>query len=157
MTIRFRLEPVLEMRRRRTEALEREFAALERQRLERVAAIDALRAELATTRAGLLARLGSGKLDLRAMAQAQAYAERLERRIAAEEMSLADLVARCDAKRRELVGAHQEQKAIEKLKERYQARSAEEARTQEIRQADEIATVRFHLLRRGSLEGGTER
>jgi flagellar export protein FliJ len=157
VTLRFRLAPVLDLRRRRTEALEQEHAALQRQRAARLAAIDAIRAEMAALLAALQARQAGGRLDLRAIAHLHAYHERLVRRLAGEELALAELAGRCEAKRAELVAAHQDQKAIEKLKEREEARLAAAARTQELRAVDEIATVRFNLRRRGLQEGGIER
>ena len=157
MTTRFRLAPVLDLRRRRSEALEQELAALERQRAARLAAVTAIRDEMAALRATLQHRQSEGRLDLQAIAHLLAYHDRLERRLGGEERALAELTSRCEAKRGELVLAHQGQKAIEKLKQREEARAAAAARTEELRVTDEIATVRYNLRRRGSLEGGSER
>lgn len=105
----------------------------------------------------LRARQADGRLDLRAIAHLHAYYARLESQLAGETMALADLDARREAKRAELLVAHQELKTIEKLKEREQRRAAQTARASENRLADEVATVRFNFRQRGSLTGGTER
>lgn len=157
MTRRFRLDPVLDLRRRRVETFEQELAALERQRAERQSSIDRIREAMRDAVATLRARQGDGRLDLRAIAQLHAYYARLESQLAGESMALAELDARCATKRAELIVAHQELKTIEKLKEREQTRAAEAARALENRLTDEVATVRFNVRYRGSLTGGTDR
>ncbi|MCS6803383.1 MAG: flagellar export protein FliJ [Chloroflexota bacterium] len=154
MTTRFRLNAVLDLRRRRVETLEQELAVLERQRAERQAAIAAIHRAMERIQAALREQQASGRLKIREIAQLHGYAGRLESELANEKLLLADLEARCAAKRAELVAAQQERKAIEKLKERAEAQAAHEARTQELRALAEIATVRFNLRRRGSLAGG---
>ncbi|MFN8533039.1 MAG: flagellar export protein FliJ [Dehalococcoidia bacterium] len=150
MTLRFRLDPVLELRRRRSETIESALAEIERRRAVHASAVDEIRCEMNEVRAGLLRRQATGKVDLRAIAQAQAYHELLERRLVRAEAVLAETCRQADATRAELVVAYQDQKAIEKLKQREQERNDAEARTQEIKLGEEIATVRFNLRARGS-------
>jgi flagellar export protein FliJ len=149
--VNFRLEPVLGVRRQRAESVELELADLERQRAAQASTVDRTLEAIAAVGVELRERQRNGRVDLRAVADAQVYAERLERLLADEQARLADLVARVEAKRLELVAAHQDHKAIEKLKEREQLRADTAERAHERRTAEEIATVRFTLRRSGSL------
>jgi flagellar export protein FliJ len=151
VTARFRLQPLLDLRRQRTEALEIQLAALERQRKGQVARVERLRAELADLATFIHAAHRQGTLDLRAVSQARGYYDTLDRQLAREQATLETLTRQAEQLRAALVAAQQDQKALEKLKEREEERAAREAQAQERRTSDEIATVRFNLRRLGSL------
>lgn len=143
MAGKFRLEAVLEIRRKKAEAQELELAEASRRVAAQLSVITALKTDIASTQAMLNSHQHGHRINVTALLAAQQYLETLEHRLAAEKTTLADLQRLELKKRDELVEAHKDQKAIEKLKERASEREIQAARYVEQRTAEEIATIGY--------------
>ena len=136
---RFRLERLLELRREKESAAQRELAEAIRQGREEAARLAALNAEeeglKRTSR-----RLGA--LDLTALRMSEGYLGSLERRARASRERLAELGLREAEKRRALAEAAKGVKALERFRERKLAEWRRASDREEVRVLDEAAAAR---------------
>lgn len=147
----FRLEPVLEQRRRLTEAAQQQLAQRAREYQEAIQTLEALHQE----RAELLRSVGrvqEGALDIGALASAEAFDLRLRLVADVQERAVMDAEIRESEAREHLVERRVSQKALEKLREKHIAAQTQRLRAAEERMIDEIATIRHAL--RGDTSGG---
>lgn len=139
----FRLERVLEYRRRLTEAAEQRLALTVRERQE----LEALLGQIHDEREALSTYLGectgSGPLDLTALAAAEAYDERLRTEANARRRARAEALVREAAARADLLDRRVDQRVLERLKERTLQEQREREETAARQALDEIATLRY--------------
>ncbi|MFO7270420.1 MAG: flagellar export protein FliJ [Sphaerobacter thermophilus] len=139
----FRLERVLEHRRRLTEAAEQQLALTIQKRLKVEAALQQIQGARTAVGSYLEERAASGALDLTALAAAEAYDARLRAEASARRRERAEVLVEESAARAELIDRRIDERVLERLKERTlrEQREREEAAA---RQAlDEIATLRY--------------
>ena len=144
MERRFRLQSVLNYRQDLEEALQLELGR--RQSEEQVARqhLETLRAESDQTLELTGRMLAEGRPDVDAVRQGFVYLEALQGRIDAQLSELAELAAKIEAKRREVVEAMQARKVLEKLKQRHERAYGEWVRQTEQRLVDDMTTVRHN-------------
>jgi flagellar export protein FliJ len=139
---RFRLQPVLEHRRRIEEERQRAVAAQERERLRLEEAIRGHARLLTRTHAGQRLLLTSPATDMQQVRRQAAAAAAVARDARRDAITLAGVLSRLAAARQELMKAVTARKAIERLRERrYEAWAAASARA-EAGALDEIAVMR---------------
>lgn len=137
----FRLQQVLEHR-EQIELVQQGVVTQARLATERAqAALTALHDSDASeaARRGALTR---GAVDMGDAARSQAYRAHLEVAIEAQDEEVIELQGALHDEERALLTRRQERRALEKLRERHEARIAEEARRADTRLMDEIATGR---------------
>lgn len=144
---KFRLEPVLRLRRHREESRKRELAeavAVEMQRKEGVMRLARMRDEQKQT---LRQAQQVGLLDMEAVIQERQYVGLLDREIGLGLGVVAGAERETAARRARMVEAMKERKALEVLQER--SRSAERRREAAVEAAalDEVAAVQFERAR----------
>lgn len=148
----FRLEPVLEQRRRLTEEAQQQLAQRAREYQEAIQTLESLhqeRSELLRT----LDRVQEGAIDVGALASAEAFDLHLRLVADVQERAVMDAEIRENEAREHLVERRVSQKALEKLREKHIAAQTQRLRSAEERMIDEIATIRHAL--RGATTGGT--
>lgn len=141
---RFRLEPVLRVRRRKEDILKGELASLKRACEMEKAVIEGLMEardgsfdELASLTRGEQ----SSELDLVQVALYEAYLLGLGRSIEQETQRLDELNSKAELKLEEVVKASKDKKIVERLKEKgYQAYMREAARVEQ-NELDEVGTT----------------
>jgi flagellar FliJ protein len=142
MERRFRLQAVLNYREDLEEALQLELGRLQAEEHVARGRLETLRGESDRTLAATGELLSDARPDMSAVQQGFVYLEALQLRIEALLVELAELAARVEAKRREVVEAMQARKVLEKLKQRHERAYAEWARQAEQRLVDDMTTVR---------------
>jgi len=141
MRVRFSLQPVLDYRASVVEALEIALAQAVRAQAEAEARLAALEAQ----ESGLIAEIARrqrGLLDLAALAAGRARLRRVQEQVRQQMEAVEHLRAQAAAKRAELVAALQDEKILEKLKEREQARLGAELARAEGRERDDLYVTR---------------
>lgn len=141
MKVKFSLQPVLDYRASRVEALEIELAQIVRARGEAERALEALRA-LEQDLFVEIGRRQRGVLDLATLAAGRARLRRVQEDIHQQTQVVEHLRTQEEHKRAELIAAMQDEKILEKLKEREQARLEAELARLEGRERDEIYVTR---------------
>lgn len=140
----FTLQPVLEYRHRRVEALEIELGRMLR---EQKRAEDRLQA-LTTRQYELLEEmraLQEGSLDMKRIHQIYNGLRNLQRLINEQKQVLADIQARIDQQRSKVVRAKQDEETLEILKEKEEDRFLEEEKRKEEAARDDIYIAQaFH-------------
>lgn len=136
---RFRLEPVLKLRRHREEARKRELAeavAAENERKDAALRYAQMRQEQtqAMRRQG-----GSGQLDMRSLIDYRVYLGRLDREIRDQLRSVAVAEKKTAERREHLTRAMVDRKAIDKLARRHAERQRLEQDRRETAELDEMA------------------
>ncbi len=149
---RFRLEPVLEQRRREEERAQRVVAALERERMGVEAELRAAHAGLSACKQDLRDALtapvdGSGAgvatIDLRGVRMQSAASFRLFGDAQRLALRLAGASQRAEAARRELLRATTDRKAVELLREKRREEWKRAIEKREAEATDELAVMRF--------------
>ena len=144
MERRFRLQPVLNLRRDREEALQLELAALVAEEQAEQGRLNVLREASIQAMNDVFGLQSRSRTDVGAIEQGLLYLEALTAATVAQEELLARVSERVEAKRQEVVAAMQERKAIEKLKERHEQAYAAWVRRVEDGLIDDMATVRYN-------------
>ncbi|MEM0983806.1 MAG: hypothetical protein AAGI17_07645 [Planctomycetota bacterium] len=148
----FRLQPVLEQRKRSEQDQQRVVAELERQRVALEDRIRGWQRSISQEKADLAARLDSGTADVRG-ARVQAGASLMLVAKAQEAvLLLAGVHERIDNARLELLRRATARRAIELLKERQQADWDRAFRKREEAALDEIVSGQFARQASGTLE-----
>ncbi|HLH25588.1 MAG TPA: flagellar export protein FliJ [Chloroflexota bacterium] len=142
MATEFRLQSILDFRTKLADRLRLELSALQMRCQEEEGRLDGLRlAEQAA-----LTQLATPKdaaLALHDVVQVVDHLDRLRERIAEQAQVVRQLTAEVDRQRERVLVATQEQKALEKLRERHLAEAAQAARRLERVEASEIAMLQF--------------
>ncbi|HEV8637864.1 MAG TPA: flagellar export protein FliJ [Chloroflexota bacterium] len=144
MERRFRLQPVLNYRRDREEALQLELAALMAEERAERGRLDALRQASAQAMDDVFGLQARPRTDVAAIQHGLLYLEAITAAIAAQSEVVARVAERVEAKRQEVVAAMQARKAIEKLKERHEQTYAAWARRVEETAIDDMVMVRYN-------------
>ena len=134
----FRLQPVLEMRKREEREHQLKVAEIERERVEIERELTGCRETVERERTDLRDRLDGGAVDLRgARWQAHASLDALRRSRHAA-LRLTGVISRLELARRSLMEATSRRRAVEMLRDRqYEAWRAEQAKRERI-ELDEI-------------------
>lgn len=139
----FKLDPVIEQRKRAEETLQRELAERERERLAIEERLRACQAGISSARGDLRERLGGGDRVNVGMVRLQASASlHLEARARAVALELAGAFTRAERARQALVKATTARKAVELLRERRLAEWKLERNRREAAVVDELGTMR---------------
>ncbi len=141
---RFRLEPLLKLRKSLEQEARRQFAkAME----AREAAEAHLKEIQQQHKAGVASRTTTSgqEIDLDFWADLERYLVVLEKRIAQAQVDLNEAEAAVVQARQALTKAHQDHLTLLRLKERRQELHSLEALQEEIREADEIAVLRHRF------------
>ena len=141
-TIPFSLQPVLSYKESLVDLFGRQLAQLFSERKVIETALVALHQERRQMRVRVVVER-QGVLHLDRLWHYQVYLDWLGERIDEREKELAEMDARIEEKRRELLAAMQEKRMLEKLKERATERFMAEMERREATLHDEIATTRF--------------
>ncbi len=142
--VKFRLQPVLAHRKRVEEKLQMELASLSREYLREEQALPLLKRSL-EWQIGEVSRLqGAALLDLAAIELGLAALGRTEASIEQQQALLKRLSEEMGGKREELIQAMKKCKALDKLKEKQQARALAEERRADAKSSDEIGRALYH-------------
>jgi len=149
---RFKLERVLEQRRRREEEAQRVLAALERERVAVEEELVHRQAQIAQARRDLRDALagGASSLDLAGVRLQKTASLHLTNRAHDAVLRLAGVMRKLEQARRVYLEARAARKAVELLRERAWARWLAAQRRADQHAMDEIASVRFLRERSGS-------
>lgn len=147
MAFKFPLDPVIEQRKKKTEALEIEHADLVRLETECREAIGTLQKRIAEQRAAIGSHGKGGPIDLEMVRNSMSYMDWLDKKIEDERRKLREITKRVDAKRAELLQSMRDQRSIEKLRENAAERAAAQEKYVEQRNAEEMANIGFNTRR----------
>jgi flagellar protein FliJ len=142
MAFRFRLQSVLEYKRKVEDDRKLELAGLLTEVAEQEVRLAALDAERERVRAQVLTGM-AGEVDVDSVARGFRHAEWLDERRLRQAELIADLRQRIVAKRQEVVEAMQERQALEKLRDRDRASYEAEQLHAEQTLMDELSTSRY--------------
>ncbi len=137
MAPKFSLQPVLDYRQRRVEALEVELSQLQSEQQLGANFLDKLQ-DYQENLFKELQRQQNGDLDLTALNYLHANLRTVEDRIHKQQDFLKKLAAQVEEKRMEMINARQDEETLNKLKEKAFARYQEEQAREENRQQDDI-------------------
>ncbi|HLC25544.1 MAG TPA: flagellar export protein FliJ [bacterium] len=138
MMFKFRLEPVLRVRKRTEEKLQQELAQCQMARKDALVCLADLENRKSRYRIELQARQEQG-VTVVEMDLYRAYLERVGTEIVKQQESVLELEGALEMKRLELVEASKKKKVLERLKEKYRHDYDYEEMREEIRILDEIA------------------
>jgi flagellar export protein FliJ len=147
MVFQFRLDPVIDQRKRKTEALEIEHAELVRLEVECRDGISALQQRIDGQRELMAGQQKGGPIDLEFMRGALAYIDWLDKKIEEERRKLREISKNVEAKRGELLQSMRDQRSIEKLRENALERAVQHEKYVEQRDAEEMANVGYNTRR----------
>ncbi len=140
---RYRLEKVLELKRKKEDDEKEKLAKL-LQEEERERQIKAqLEAQLAEVRAELRERQRNGTLDINGLRFFPQHIKHLENLILNQELRLKELAIRIMEQRQNLLKAAQERKTYEKHRETSQENWQAELDAEEAKMLDELATLKY--------------
>jgi flagellar FliJ protein len=149
----FRLEHVLEHRKRRTEEAEGELARRAREHLDALETLEALQQERDALHA---AAPGTGPLDVTTLVSAELRDLRLRAIAYQQEQAVMEAEIREAAARDQLLERRVEQKALEKLRERHMEEQRRRLLTAQERLLDELATAKHGAQRAATTPGGAK-
>lgn len=138
----FRLEQVLNERKRRQEARQQELAGARQRLTEGEKTLRELRREADAARKRMERHSGA-RLSAQELRDEQAFLERLAGRIDDQDELVRSLAMDVTSSRDALSEALKEKKVIERLKEKHLLELAEEEKAAEGRAVDDIVTTRF--------------
>lgn len=151
----FRLEQVLEYRRRLTESAQQMLAERTRERTALEASLAQVERERAALASYLEQALDGDAVDLAALAVAEAYDDSLRTTAMRQAQAKLDALAREEEALSQLLDRRRSQRVLEKLRERAIREAEERHQAAEARLLDEVATVqRAHSPAAGSGGGG---
>jgi flagellar FliJ protein len=150
---RFRLQPVLEHRRRLEELAQIELAQAQAVQQREEAALQSLheRARLAVDR--LEQQRLAGPLDIEVLLLGMRYLDVLKGQADRQQQVVERLREQAEAKRQALIGSMQQRKVLEQLRERQRNAFLLEQRRQEARQVDELVVMRHGRAARHASQG----
>jgi len=139
----FSLQAVLDYKTSILELHELELAELLRERQRDVRRLVAMQDEAAKAREEMRCIQQAVKLDIVEIRWRQECQEALRNRIKTQRDLLIVIEEKIEAKREEVLVAHQEQEALNKLREQEEREQREEEKKRELHESDEIGTTRF--------------
>lgn len=145
----FRLDRVLRLREQREKELQGQLARAFQQQREQETLLGRMNDNRATQIELITRELNSDNVEMTYVQFGGAYLERLQSLIDRQTNVVKQAVRITDRKRVEVHQAMKARKAIDKLREHWQADLQEEDRQREIKIIDEISTVRHNRRRQG--------
>ena len=139
----FRLQAVLDQKRRLEEQAMLALGALEGELRRAIEALQFLRVAQETQLQHLDDLARADRFDPAISADATAYLERIERSIVAQGDVITETEVRVAESRDALVEVLKEKRALERLREQHLEQVAREQGRREAREADEISTARY--------------
>lgn len=142
----FRLQRVLELRKRKEEEKERELAHLKKMLNEAEEFLEELKNESSkvSEAIGRLHQNERQSLDMQELLRYYDYLERMQRDIVSQIDAIETIIVNINRKRQELVEASKERQIIEKLKENKYKKFKDYVDQWENRFIDEMGTVNFN-------------
>lgn len=140
---RYRLEKVLEFKRKREEDEKEKLAALLKEEAYEKQVKAQLEQTLVEVRHTLKTKHLSGSLNMEELRFYPSHIKNLENKIKYQELRLQELAIRIVEQRKALLKAAQEKKIYEKHKENCQEQWQAEMDAEEARLIDELATIKF--------------
>jgi flagellar export protein FliJ len=138
----FRLQPVLNYKANIVDMLEVEFARLKLAHQQETAVLEQLQ-QTKTDEMNALHSRQNGALNCQAIQMHHQYLQALDRFIRQQTGRVEDAKHRADTKREELVNTVQDQKTLEKLKERHHTTQRQESLRREARIVDDLVITRY--------------
>ncbi len=139
----FRLQSVLNYKSSLVDSLETEFAQLRALQKSEEDALAHLETMVQDHTASLQRQQKNGVLDCQTIELHQKYLHFLHAHVERQKIRVAETRAQVETKREELVKTMQEQKTLEKLKDRHVARELIELNRREGRIVDDLVTTRY--------------
>ncbi len=143
---KFRLEKVLEVRRRKEEEKEKELASLKKELRREEEFLEKLRKEtsLIAERIGAFQKVDDESLNLEELRREYDYLEVLRNKITRHLNTVEKLMIKIEEKRKELIEASKERKIMEKLKDKQYRKFRSEEERKERKVLDEIGTLNYN-------------
>ena len=139
----FRLQPVLKFKASLIDNLELEFVHLKLAHQNEVQALLELKQIKNQELEALDQQRRRGVIDCEAIQLGHQYLQALDESVANQLIQVAEAEHRLDAKRDELVKTMQDQKTLEKLRDRHWDKQQQENLRREARNIDDLVTTRF--------------
>lgn len=139
----FRLQPVLNFKSGMVDTLEMEFARLKIAHQIEADVLLALNQTMSQEMDALRRQQQKDSLDCDAILLCQQYLQSLNNQVARQTTRVEAARHRVETKREELVKTMQDQKALEKLRDRHQTKQARELLRREARVVDDMVTTRY--------------
>lgn len=154
----FRLQRVLELRKRKEEEKERELAHLKTMLREAEAFLEELRDETVkvSDQMGSLNNNPDQSLDMQELLRYYDYLEQLRHTILDQIDAIKTIIVNIERKRDELIEASKGRKIIEKLKDRQYEKFREFVDQWENKFIDEMGTINFNY-QKNKMEGGDKK
>ena len=147
---RFRLEPILVLRKNQEDQLHRQLSERQRELDRDVAVLEEMRNEIARQELTMGTASRPGALDLDGMLRATGYVSALKERAVAQEKEIERRARIVEDARAALIAATTDRKSLERLKENQSLAFEQEIGRKEQRGTEEMATTRY--LRRNPTE-----
>lgn len=149
MKFNFRLEKVLDLRKRKEQECEKQLANLKELLRREETFLEELKEEAARTGAkiGEVQNADKEALDMREILRYYDYLESVREKISAQILQIKKVIADIERKRKELIEASKERKVMEKLKDNQYQKFKENLETVERKFLDEIGTIRYNQKR----------
>jgi len=149
----FSLQAVLDYKTNILELREMELAEVLRERQSEGLRLMAMQNESAQAQAGMRRIQQADKLDIVELCWRQERQEALRHQIKTQREHLLSLDGKIEQKREEVLAAHQEQEALNKLREQEERKQIEEEKRREMHETDEIGTTRYFRQRQQEKQG----
>ena len=139
----FRLQPVLNYKTSLVDNLETEFAQLRALQKNEEEALAHLEEMVLAQTASLKHQQETGVINCTTIELHQKYLQFLHNHVERQKVRVAEARMQVEAKREELVKTMQDQKTLEKLKDRHRARELTELNRREARVVDDLVITRY--------------
>lgn len=140
---RFRLEKMLEMKRKKEEEEQQKLMALRKEKAMEIQRKAELEQELVNVHVELKTKRLSGRLNINELRWFPQHIKNLEGKIKYQELRIQELEIKIEEQTQALAKAMMERKGYEKLKENAKAAFDAEIEAEEARLLDELATIKF--------------
>ena len=150
MKFTFKLEKVLDLRKRKEQERERELANLKELLMRAEAFLEELKKEAVKISGKMSALQGESKerLDIKELLRYYDYLEGLRKNISLQITQIKKLITDIEKKREELIQASKERKIIEKLKDNQYKKFKKTLDAWEQKFLDEVGTAHYNQKRR---------
>ncbi len=149
MRFKFKLEKVLELRKRKEQEREKELADLKELLMREETFLEELKEEAARTSEIMhsLQEAVQEKLDMKELVRYYDYLEKVREKISDQIAQIRRVIADIEKKRQQLVEASKERKIMEKLKDNQYRKFKQTLETIERRFLDELGTINYNQKR----------
>jgi flagellar export protein FliJ len=139
----FRLQPILNLKSSLVDVLEVEFAHLKEAHQSEVTRLEKLQRHQTEEMAVLSQQQQSGPLDCHSIQLSQQYLETLAQKETEQTVRVKETEQQVETKREELVKTMQDQKTLEKLRERHDTKQHQVLQHREANTVDDLVTSRY--------------